>query len=56
MIKDEKILNLNSSISLHDLQSKIKNLMKWLEKKHQVKVIIAGDTSQSVSVITSTAN
>jgi translation initiation factor IF-3 len=44
-IKPEKLLTLSNKISEHDLSSKIGKCLKWIEKLHEVRVVIAGDTS-----------
>lgn len=41
-IKSEKLLTLASRISEHDLNSKIARCVKWLEKLHEVRVVISG--------------
>ncbi|XP_020284545.1 uncharacterized protein LOC109855102 isoform X2 [Pseudomyrmex gracilis] len=38
--KDCKIVYLSAKIAEHDVRIKAKNMVKWLNKKHQVKVII----------------
>jgi len=45
-IKPEKLLTLNSKISEHDLDSKISKCIKWIEKLHEVRVVISGDESE----------
>lgn len=44
-IKGEKLLLLNAKISEHDLESRIKNLLKWILKKYEIRVVINGDPS-----------
>ncbi|XP_075165997.1 mitochondrial translation initiation factor 3 [Haematobia irritans] len=40
--KSEKALNIGSRISEHDLSSRLKNISKWLEKRHEVRILIQG--------------
>lgn len=44
-IKPEKLLTLSNKISEHDLNSKIGKCLKWIEKLHEVRVVITGDPS-----------
>lgn len=39
-LKDPKLVNLSYKISGHDLASKIKNIVKWLNKSHEVRITI----------------
>lgn len=50
-LKAPKIVSMSHKISEHDLKSKAKSIIKWLEKSHEVKVTITGtqDTHQAVS-------
>lgn len=43
-IKAEKLLTINSKISPHDLDSKIVKIRKWIEKMHEVRVVVTGDS------------
>lgn len=45
-IKAEKLLTLSSKISDHDLQSKIAKVVKWIEKLHEVRVVVSGGESE----------
>lgn len=45
-IKPEKLLTLTNKISEHDLNSKIAKCLKWIEKLHEVRVVITGDQSE----------
>ncbi|XP_014288058.1 translation initiation factor IF-3, mitochondrial [Halyomorpha halys] len=45
--KGEKILSIADNISLHDLESKCKNILKWLEKNYEVKITISGSTTKT---------
>ncbi|XP_059226607.1 translation initiation factor IF-3 [Stomoxys calcitrans] len=40
--KSEKTLNIGSRISEHDLASRLKNISKWLDKRHEVRILIQG--------------
>ncbi|XP_046747726.1 translation initiation factor IF-3 [Diprion similis] len=42
-VKDPKIAELTAKISPHDLETKIKNFVKWLNKRHEVRVSITAD-------------
>lgn len=44
-IKPEKLLTLSNKISEHDLNSKIVKCVKWIEKLHEVRVVISGNES-----------
>lgn len=44
-LKGEKTVLINCCIGRADLESKVKNVHKWLKKMHEVKVTISGDTS-----------
>lgn len=48
--KSEKILSIAGNISSHDLDSKCKHILKWIEKNHEVKITISGSTSRNNSV------
>lgn len=45
-IKPEKLLTLSNKISEHDLNSKLAKCLKWIEKLHEVRVVITGDQSE----------
>ncbi|XP_066257168.1 translation initiation factor IF-3 [Euwallacea similis] len=45
--KGEKVLILNHNISKHDLQTNIKKIVKWLEKRHEVRVVINGNVDNN---------
>lgn len=45
-IKPEKLLTLSNKISEHDLNSKLAKCIKWIEKLHEVRVVITGDQSE----------
>lgn len=42
-IKGEKLLTINCKITQHDLDSKLVRVKKWIEKMHEVRVVITGD-------------
>lgn len=42
-IKSEKLLTIASKIAEHDLHSKIAKCLKWIEKMHEIRVVISGD-------------
>lgn len=44
-IKPEKLLTLSNKISEHDLNSKLVKCVKWIEKLHEVRVVVSGDES-----------
>lgn len=44
-IKGEKLLSLSHKISLNDLNSKITTCVKWIQKLHEVRVVVNGDQS-----------
>lgn len=47
--KSEKTLNIGSRISEHDLSSRLKNISKWLDKRHEVRILIQGSDSDTAS-------
>uniref|UniRef100_A0AAG5DN70 Translation initiation factor 3 N-terminal domain-containing protein n=1 Tax=Anopheles atroparvus TaxID=41427 RepID=A0AAG5DN70_ANOAO len=42
-IKGDKLLTISSRIAEHDLVSKIQNVLKWLNKSLEVRVVVTGD-------------
>lgn len=44
-VKGEKLLLINSRITEHDLESRIKNIIRWLNKKYEIRVVLSGDSS-----------
>ena len=42
-IKSEKLLTIGNKIAEHDLDSKIVKVKKWIEKLHEVRVVITGE-------------
>ncbi|XP_058835858.1 translation initiation factor IF-3, mitochondrial [Topomyia yanbarensis] len=46
-IKGDKLLSISARITSHDLESKIHNVLKWLRKSYEVRVVIAGDGDKS---------
>lgn len=46
-IKGDKLLAISHSIADHDINTKIKNLAKWLVKQYQVKIVIEGKDNDS---------
>lgn len=42
-IKSEKLLSLSNKITEHDLLSKVTKCKKWIEKMHEVRVVITAD-------------
>lgn len=45
-IKPEKLLTMSNKISEHDLNSKVVKCLKWIEKLHEVRVVVTGDISE----------
>ncbi|KAH8401041.1 hypothetical protein KR009_002603 [Drosophila setifemur] len=45
--KSEKSLTIGARITEHDLSSRLKNIVKWLAKRHEVRVLIQGGSSGS---------
>lgn len=45
-IKSEKLLTLSNKISEHDLNSKLVKCVKWIDKLHEVRVVVSGDDSE----------
>lgn len=43
--KGDKLLTLSNKIAEHDLQSRLKQIQKWLLKQYKVMVVISGSTS-----------
>ncbi|XP_059608923.1 translation initiation factor IF-3 [Phlebotomus argentipes] len=48
-IKGQKLLQITNKIADHDLQARVKSLIKWLEKNYRVSVIISGASPDSVA-------
>lgn len=46
-IKGDKLLSISARISEHDLNSKIQNVVKWLKKSYEVRVVISADGEKS---------
>lgn len=42
-IKGDKLLTVSARITEHDLNSKIQNVVKWLRKSYEVRIVISGD-------------
>ncbi|XP_058459328.1 translation initiation factor IF-3, mitochondrial [Malaya genurostris] len=42
-IKGNKLLSISARITNHDLNSKCQNVMKWLKKNYEVRVVVSGD-------------
>lgn len=42
-IKSEKLLTINNKISSHDLDSKMAKVKKWIEKLHEIRVVVSGE-------------
>ncbi|XP_053688007.1 translation initiation factor IF-3 [Sabethes cyaneus] len=42
-IKGDKLLSISGRISDHDLNSKIQNVIKWLKKSYEVRIVISAD-------------
>ncbi|EDW90802.1 translation initiation factor IF-3 [Drosophila yakuba] len=45
--KTEKSLTIGARITEHDLSSRLKNIVKWLAKRHEVRILIQGNASGS---------
>ncbi|XP_017068854.1 translation initiation factor IF-3, mitochondrial [Drosophila eugracilis] len=45
--KSEKSLTIGTRITDHDLSSRLKNIVKWLAKRHEVRILIQGSPSGS---------
>ncbi|XP_017087465.1 uncharacterized protein [Drosophila bipectinata] len=45
--KSEKSLTIGARITEHDLSSRLKNITKWLGKRHEVRILIQGSSSGS---------
>ncbi|XP_034476907.1 translation initiation factor IF-3, mitochondrial [Drosophila innubila] len=43
--KTEKSLTIGARITDHDLASRLKNIAKWLNKRHEVRILIQGSSS-----------
>lgn len=42
-VKGDKLLTISSRIAEHDLASKIQNVLRWLNKSYEVRVVVTGD-------------
>lgn len=45
--KSEKSLSIGARITDHDLASRLKNIVKWLNKRHEVRILIQGSVGSS---------
>lgn len=43
--KTDKSLSIGARITDHDLASRLKNITKWLNKRHEVRILIQGNAS-----------
>lgn len=43
--KSEKSLTIGARMADHDLSSRLKNIIKWLNKRHEVRILIQGNVS-----------
>lgn len=50
-IKGEKLLTISHKISDHDLNSRIRNIEKWLLKPYEVRVVINGEASNMSAAV-----
>lgn len=48
-IKSEKLLTINNKITSHDLESKIGKVKKWIEKLHEIRVVVSGEEGNMAS-------
>lgn len=48
-IKGIKLLSISSRIDSHDLNAKVNNIIKWLNKYYEVRVVISNDNGEGVS-------
>lgn len=48
-IKSEKLLTINNKISAHDLDSKVVKVKKWIEKLHEIRVVVGGEEGNMAS-------
>uniref|UniRef100_A0A182SER1 Translation initiation factor 3 N-terminal domain-containing protein n=1 Tax=Anopheles maculatus TaxID=74869 RepID=A0A182SER1_9DIPT len=44
-VKGDKLLTISARIAEHDLASKIQNVLKWLNKSYEVRVVVTGDAA-----------
>ncbi|KAK2588184.1 hypothetical protein KPH14_004224 [Odynerus spinipes] len=51
--KSTKTIQISSKITIHDLQVKLKNINKLLDKKHKIKIILANGSNIQDKVIKS---
>lgn len=49
LIKPQKLMNIGSRISQHDLSSRLKNITKWLNKHHEIRILIQGNHSDGTN-------
>lgn len=45
-MKGEKMIMLNYNIALHDLDTYINKMIKWIQKSYEVRVVINGDVGK----------
>lgn len=51
LIKGEKLLTLSYRISDHDLNSRIRNIEKWLAKSYEIRVVINGEAENMSNAV-----
>ncbi|XP_017768058.1 PREDICTED: translation initiation factor IF-3 [Nicrophorus vespilloides] len=49
-LRGEKLLILNSTIAEHDLNVHINKILKWVEKRYEVRVMINGDMEKADNI------
>lgn len=45
----EKSLNIGSRIADHDMQSRLKNISKWLHKQYEIRILIQGTSEHDLA-------
>lgn len=48
-LKGSKLVSMSSKIEDNDLNSKIKNMIKWLGKQYEVRIVISDERGEAVS-------
>lgn len=54
-IKGTKLVSISSKINNHDINAKVKNMIKWLDKRYEVRIVISNDNGEAESVYSNIA-
>lgn len=52
--KGEKVLIMGQNISEHDLQTNINKVLKWINRRYEVRIVINGNSENNTKAVSST--